>query len=207
MNLNNLGLKYETDKSSNWHNYLKYYDLIFNPIKDNKIKLLEIGIWGGASLLMWKDYFPNGEITGMDIEEKQYLKQDRINIYKGDQSNKEDLWALNRKYGFFDIIIDDGSHYGHHQKISFETLFPLLNSGGYYVIEDCLCSYNNTWNSDVKIMEYVKELIDAVNMNGKLGDILCANKERLRNEVKDNYISENIEYIFTSCGTVIIKKF
>ncbi len=59
-----LGLsKYYTDKI----HYLKWYDPLFSPLLDETVKLLEIGIYHGGSLLLWKDYFPNGQITGADL--------------------------------------------------------------------------------------------------------------------------------------------
>lgn len=204
--LNDLGLKYGTDKSSNWHNYLKYYDFFFKDKRDDKISLLEIGIWGAASLFMWKDYFKNGNIVGFDIEEKKEFESNRIITFKGNQANESDLIEVNDKYGSFDIILDDGSHIGSHQLFSFEKLFPLLNPGGFYVIEDCLCAYHPNWN-DINILDRIKQMVGEVNMNGVISnDRICANKEEAVKMYNGNYFEKNIEYIFVSCGTCIIKK-
>lgn len=207
LSLDEIGLKYGTDKSSSWHNYLKYYDKIFKEHREEKIKLFEIGIWGGASLLTWKEYFQNGEIIGLDIDDKKELEQDRIFTFKGDQSNTSDLDKVNELYGDFDIILDDGSHKGLHQLISFNHLFPLLKKGGYYVIEDCLCAYNTTWNLEINILDRIKQMVGDVNMNGLISnDRICANKDEAINLYDGNYFEKNIEYIFISCGTAIIKK-
>ena len=50
-------------------------------IKDQKLKILEIGIADGKSLLMWSDYFKNSTIIGIDIhkidieEKKDFAKK------------------------------------------------------------------------------------------------------------------------------------
>ena len=65
----------------------------------------------------------------LDIKEKQSSKITKV--------KKEDLNNfINISGGKFDVIIDDASHASHHQQISLGALFPHLNSGGYYIIED-----------------------------------------------------------------------
>jgi len=65
--LDELGLKYRTDKSSGGHNYLTLYERYFAPIRSERVKILEIGVLNGASLAVWEEYFPNGTIIGADI--------------------------------------------------------------------------------------------------------------------------------------------
>ena len=179
---------------------------MFKEKRSDNVKILEIGIWSGASLFTWSDYFENGLVTGFDIEDKSELKKEKINIFKGDQSKEIDLKKVNELYGPFDIIIDDGSHMGSHQLFSFETLFPLLNPNGFYVIEDCLCAYHSSWN-DINIIDRIKQMVGEVNMNGIISnDRICANKEEAVKMYNGNYFEKNIEYIFVSCGTCIIKK-
>jgi len=149
---------YKTDKkaSGDHHNYLEAYDKWFGPIKDKVTDLLEIGIlkhprvdmfpYEGASLLMWNDFFTNATINGMDINDHRGMNRygkDRINIYIGDQGNRERLKSLmeNDIRKEMDIIIDDGSHWMHHQQISLAILFKYLKSGGIYVIEDLFTSH------------------------------------------------------------------
>ena len=57
---------YDTDKGSN--SYLEKYEKYFGHLVKNKINLLELGIYKGGSLLMWRDYFKKGTIVGLDIE-------------------------------------------------------------------------------------------------------------------------------------------
>jgi len=117
------------------------------------------------------------------------------------------LIAAHKKYGKLDIIIDDGSHHGEHQLISFNTLFPLLSPGGFYIIEDCLCAYDSTWNINVNILDRIKEMVGEVNMNGKIPNSrICADKLDAIKKYEANYFEKNIEYIMVFCGICFIKK-
>lgn len=135
MKLNELAIKYGTDKSSKEHNYTPIYEDLFKNRKDKVLKVLEIGIKNGASLKMWQDYFTNSIIYGIDIE-KKIIEGDRIFTKIADQSRKEDLINALNNLKDFDLIIDDGSHKKEHQLISLETLLPFLKEDGFYIIED-----------------------------------------------------------------------
>lgn len=135
--------KYKTDKVQ--HCYTILYDNLFHQKRNDKLKILEIGVYLGNSIKMWADYFPNATILGIDNGEicpssvMEGIKTDRIYTEYCDQSNREDLQRIINKYGSdFDIIIDDGSHYQKHQQVSWGFLFPHLKSKGIYIIED-LC--------------------------------------------------------------------
>jgi cephalosporin hydroxylase len=104
---------------------------------------------------MWKSYFPQGLITGIDIYDKSLLALPRIKIYQGDQSDAAFLQRVSSAEGPFDIIIDDGSHIQSHIIASFETLFPILKPGGIYVIEDTQTSYWSTYEGSSVEMETV----------------------------------------------------
>lgn len=137
--------KYPSDKRL--HGYIPHYRRHFHPWRGRRIKLLEIGIGGhaekkgGASLRMWKDYFPRAEIFGLDLYDKSYLQEPRITILQGDQNDPDALDAIARRHGPFDIIIDDGSHVSEHIITSYRALFPHVTPGGLYVIEDLYLSY------------------------------------------------------------------
>ncbi len=145
--LTSLAKVYQTDKWG-YHFYTPVYEQWFRSLRYKPIRLLEIGVggyaksqMGGNSLRMWKRYFPQGKITGIDIYDKSALQETRIRIFKGDQTDRVFLTGLTQVEGPFDIIIDDGSHVQSHIITSFETLFPLMNPGGIYVIEDTQTSY------------------------------------------------------------------
>ena len=49
------------------HGYIKIYEKYFESIRNENLKILEIGIADGKSLLMWSDYFKNSTVIGIDI--------------------------------------------------------------------------------------------------------------------------------------------
>lgn len=68
--LDNLGQKYGTDKHSSYHNYLNKYDFFLSNLKDKEMNVLELGVFKGASIAMWEEYFPHATIYGVDIDEE-----------------------------------------------------------------------------------------------------------------------------------------
>jgi len=138
MTLDELALKHGTDKSSKYHDYCKAYEQLFQPLKSKPITLLEIGVYKGESLRMWKEFFSYGMIVGVDIDPecKQY-EDSRIIIEIADQQTYK-TWHKP------DIIIDDGSHNPDHFIKTFRNLWPSLNPGGHYCIEDLsVCNHCN----------------------------------------------------------------
>lgn len=168
INLNDLAIKHNTDKSSKCHDYCRIYEKCFVDIRLNKLNILEIGVNRGDSLRMWKEYFPYSRIVGIDIDLmcKSY-EEENINVEIGDQIDVEFLNLVCKKYNGFDIIIDDGCHRWKHQIVSFEILFPYLNSGGFYVIEDTHTSYEpgilGYDNAVVPPIQYFKQLVNQLN--------------------------------------------
>lgn len=125
-----------TDKSSADNNYLVHYDRLFSEFRDQDFNFIEIGVFRGASLAMWRQYFSSAAVIGVDIQDhcRQYARDD-ITVEIGSQEDPGFLADLVRKYPPR-IIIDDGSHMAHHVIFTFEALFPSLEAGGIYVIED-----------------------------------------------------------------------
>jgi hypothetical protein len=155
--------------SIKYSNYLSVYDTVLANYRDRKLKLLEIGVLGGGSLSLWSRYFSDISIVGIDIDAtcKQY-ERDNIIVEIGDQTDTDFLTELNAKHGPFDIIIDDASHFSKHQKITFNTMFPLLSAQGLYIIEDLHTSYwpqfGGDFCRDVGVIDFIKPLLDAPNL-------------------------------------------
>lgn len=173
--LNKLAVHFKTDKWGT-HRYTRHYQRHLQHLKNRKFNLLEIGIGGynragqgGASLRMWKAFFPNAQIFGMDIQDKSFVDEDRITTFIGDQSDPDSLNAIAEKIGEIDVIIDDGSHRSPHVITTFETLFPLLKDGGIYAIEDTQSSYWPEWMGSEDLdakdtsMGLLKRLTDGLN--------------------------------------------
>ncbi|MDQ6472091.1 class I SAM-dependent methyltransferase [Flavobacterium sp. LHD-80] len=174
--LDKLATIHKTDKNR-YHFYTQHYQKHFRPYKFKKIKFFEIGvggyenpILGGESLRMWKSFFPFAKIFSLDIFDKSFLQESRIQIFKGSQVDEKVLGAICEQVGEFDLIIDDGSHINEHVIKSFEFLFPKLKKGGIYVIEDTQTSYweeyggnSEDFNTKGTIYHYFKSLIDCLN--------------------------------------------
>jgi 23S rRNA U2552 (ribose-2'-O)-methylase RlmE/FtsJ len=165
-----IGLKYGCDKVSR-HRYHEIYPDVFEKYQNKEINLFEIGIDEGKSLKVWKEYYPNCNVFGMDIQNE--IANEDVTIFKGDQSNLEDLNNIISKIPKCDVIIDDGSHVAEHQLKTFYHLFEhLLNDGGTYIIEDIECSYwkpsNTIYNYEtghLNIIDYFTKLNHQVNSN------------------------------------------
>lgn len=135
--------RHDTDKNSDFHNYGRQYTNLIERFRYKNIRVLEIGVFGGHSLKAWRDVLPNAySIVGIDINpdcKKYENPDDGLWVEIGSQNNPEFLKSVCEKYGPFDLIVDDGSHFNTHIFTSFETLFPLLNDFGLYIVEDTIC--------------------------------------------------------------------
>ena len=137
---------YRTDKQES---FLSVYESLFSSLRHQPVALLELGIHHGGSLLMWRDYFPQGAIAGLD---QHAVKVDdpsgRIHLYQGQQQDTVllDRIASEVAPGGFDIVIDDASHFGRLSRATFRHLFDHhLKPGGIYVIEDWGTGYWPSW--------------------------------------------------------------
>jgi hypothetical protein len=195
--LNEIGLKYDSDKSSNYHNYLTLYERYLADIREKECIIVEIGILNGDSLKILSEYFPNSTIIGIDILDKSYLTIKNCKIIQGDQSDRN---FLNSIVDGVDIIIDDGSHKMSHQQISLGFLFKKLKNGGIYIIEDLHTS--------------LPEYFENINFKQSLFELneYCNNStfqflKNLKNEklLVNNYLDmSEIEYLKENVKTVDI---
>ena len=197
MNLIEIGKKYPSSK--NISGFIQLYEKYFSSLKNSKINILEIGVEGGDSLRIWREYFTNANICGIDIDKKDF-KIDNTEILQGDQSDKNFLKTLIDKYKNFDIIIDDGSHQAKHIIVSFKFLFPHLNNNGIYVIEDLQTSYFPRYggsrinlNKKKSSMNFIKSLTDTINY--EKNDRPFYKKSDFDGHIKSIYFHQNIAFI------------
>lgn len=149
-----------------WHHYFDIYSRYFEAYRDRPIRMLEIGVFRGGSLRMWKEYFhPDSTIVGIDIDKScaaHELAEQNVFVRIGSQANPDFLAEVSREFGPFDIILDDGSHKTHHQIISFGALFKsALKDGGCYMVEDM---HTNYWlkhvDSPETFIDVAKQMVD-----------------------------------------------
>jgi SAM-dependent methyltransferase len=175
--LSELSEKYGSDKGSiiedrmhrsGWphHCYTDIYDFFLSGIRNTASDILECGIGTnnpnlpssmgpngqpGASLRMWRDYFPNAEIIGIDIDPNIMFSEDRIKTFVVDQVSPYSIQKFKDEVKVeFDLIVDDGLHQYIPQLTLFENMFDRVKQGGIYIIEDCHGSYH-------KLLKYLKE--------------------------------------------------
>ena len=133
--------RFDTDKDAY---YLDFYEGYVGKWRTDPITLLEIGVRNGGSLLLWREYFRNGFIYGIDLE-PPCLEDPSIRCFRCDQGDKETLAAIADQIGPLDLVIDDGAHTGTLAAASFDVLFPRLKSGGLYSLEDWGTGYWSDW--------------------------------------------------------------
>lgn len=153
--LTRLADKNKTDKGSldhrpdsgwmGWvHNYAMIYEAHFDRMRLTAKKVMELGVWHGGSLRMWRDYFPNAQVYGVENDFSQIEGDDweRITLMKADGGERDSLADLVSKIGGeFDLIVDDASHKMADQQTALAVLFPHVKPGGFYVVEDCHTSF------------------------------------------------------------------
>jgi hypothetical protein len=121
-----------------WQHYFDIYHRHFVHFVGNKVDVLEIGVYGGGSLEMWRSYFgQKSHIYGVDIDSvcKKY-ESDRISIFIGDQGDRQFWKKLKKEVPEIDILIDDGGHSPEQQRTTLEEMLPHLRPGGIYLCED-----------------------------------------------------------------------
>ena len=147
-----IAYRYGTDKCPQVaHSYTPFYHRLLADKRKSFRKVTELGIGTkaqmgrravphyrtGASLYMWRDYFPNAQIYGADYMGNALFQDERITTLFCDERKASDLEAVIRNTGRnIDLFIDDGSHYGCHQVFACATVLPLLKKDVIYIIED-----------------------------------------------------------------------
>jgi hypothetical protein len=207
MTLTELAEEFGSDK---WgiHRYTPHYERHFAHLRDQEIVVLELGIGGyaregqgGASLKMWKWFFPRAQVVGVDVQDKSFVNEPRIRAFQGSQTDRRLMRRIVKRFGPPTIVIDDGSHQSPHVIKSFQTLFPMLADGGLYVIEDTQTSYWPRWKGSLNLddpntsMALVKRLVDGLNY-----------EEFLPEDYVPSYTDLNVVAVHCYHNLVVIEK-
>lgn len=149
-----------------WTNYFPVYERYFHKYRNKPVVILEIGVFHGGSLQMWKKYFGKDVIIyGIDINPRcKTLEEDNIKIFIGSQSDRDFLRYVKTQIPKVDILLDDGGHTMKQQIVTFEELFDHIKDDGVYLCEDCHTSYWQEFGGGYlrkgTYIEYAKKLID-----------------------------------------------
>jgi hypothetical protein len=163
-----LAERHDTDKGTT---YTGVYHRLLHHVREQRMRMLEIGLYNGGSLRMWRDYLPNTVLHGIDIDARTLAYQDEVTnaqVRLVDQGDAAALEAFVAELGGnYDFILDDGGHTMVQQLVSFDVLWPQVMPGGVYAIEDIGTSYfveygGGELDAPDTAMAYTKSLADAV---------------------------------------------
>lgn len=181
-----------------WLHYFDIYHHYLKKFREREVHVLEIGIYSGGSLAMWRDYF--GEycnVYGVDIEETTKIyEDDRTQVMIGDQADRQFWKEVKRKFPIIDIVIDDGGHLLQQQVITLEEVLPHIRPGGIYICEDVHGNLN-------QFIGYIYGLM--MNLNTASHDLELHVRGKL-NAIKPTQFQKDIYAIHVYPFAVVIEK-
>jgi hypothetical protein len=125
----------------------------------------------GASLRVWRDYFPHADIFGADIDKSILFSEPRISTFHVDQTSKSSIDNMWTEIGVedFDLMIDDGLHTFVAGRTLFENSIAKLSETGHYIIEDVaaleMLQYKSFFSQTAYKVEYVNLNRPSVNLD------------------------------------------
>lgn len=152
-----------------WIHYFDIYERHLSRFRGQSVVMLEIGVMGGGSLQMWKEYLgPDARIVGIDINPACKEHEDEnIEIFIGSQDDAVLIDSVFKTYPKIDIVLDDGSHMMKHMISSFELMYHRLNPNGLYIVEDTHTCYWDEYGGGLgrqgSFMEFAKRKLDEIN--------------------------------------------
>ena len=152
-----------------WIHYFDIYERHFCRFRNSSPVMFEIGVFGGGSLQMWREYFGAGaSIVGLDINpECKKHESDSIEVFIGSQDDPMVIQKILEKYPCIDIVLDDGSHINEHMISSFELLYERIQPNGVYMVEDTHTCYWDEYGGGLRrpgsFIEYAKGKVDEIN--------------------------------------------
>ncbi|MHB8521772.1 MAG: class I SAM-dependent methyltransferase [Limisphaerales bacterium] len=202
-----LAEQYQTDKREGEHGYTRYYELHLAAVREHVRAVLEIGVFKGASMRMWRDYFPHAKVWGVDRDPKaKQHEEERILVRIGDQRDGAFLREIACEAGSaegFDLVVDDGGHRMSQQRASFEVLWPYVRPSGFYAVEDLHTSYWQTYCDEAPFVGALKALVDDVNVHGKAQ---FANKLRNVKELELTEHERTVEAVHFYPSLCVVQK-
>ena len=206
MNLVDLVNDLKTDKNTS-HSYLQLYNQLLLAKKNSAQNVLEIGIGdfgekNGGSIKLWRDYFTNAKIFGLDILPitrvmDELINDSRVVLYTETDAYNEDFFIthfLNKNIRF-DFMLDDGPHTLESMKQFIKLYSQIMTNDGILIIEDV-----QSWDW-IEILEnvvpdHLKEFVKVYDLRSnknRYDDIVftidkskCLNKKMQKYNIKLN---------------------
>lgn len=195
MSKNNFKNLFENSKlqSIKLNSYFDIYENLFKEFRNKPITFVEVGIYGGGSLFMWKKYFhPKSRIIGIDLnpKSKNYEKYG-FEIFIGDQESEEFWKKFFKKVGKIDVLLDDGGHTDLQQTQTLLSSINNINENGLIAIEDVHTSYLTEFGNPSKssFVNYSKKIVDLINYRYSGLNKLRYKKNKITNFLKNNIYS------------------
>lgn len=139
----------------------------------DNVSILEIGVAGGGSLILWDSYFKNANVVGIDLYPQfDGIIPDGIDypVHVIDSTDPNDgEWIFDDE--MFDYIVDDGSHNIYDQIKTFDNYYPKLKVGGKYFIED-IEVFENVRIMEEHLSNHTYKFYDLRHINGRSDDML-----------------------------------
>ena len=155
-----------------YRNYFPIYEKLFSKFVNKKITFVEIGVFSGGSLFMWRKYFgKDARIIGIDLNsDAKRFEKDGFEIFIGNQSD-ENFWKVFfEKVGDVDIILDDGGHTNFQQIVTACCCIPHIKDNGILAVEDVFHSYGVSYGSKgffnpskYSFINFCKKIVDDIN--------------------------------------------
>lgn len=200
-----------TDKVTT-HGYQMMYGIFLVPYATAqfKLKMLEIGLgcdmgYGpGASVKLWKKTVPDADLWEAEFDRKCVESSESrgllngIKTLTGDQGNTTTLMEwIDKSGGNFDFLIDDGGHRNALILASFDKLWPIVNPGGLYVIEDLQVGRHSVYNTGGPVVaDVIESWIDEM--------VFGRDGENIRAEFPP--YPEHLEFIFCQREACVLGK-
>lgn len=157
-----------------WWHYFDAYSVELSPLAaqsrqglcDQPPGILEIGTWRGGSLELWREFFgPDAVVFGVDIDPgSAQFNGKHAQVRIGSQTDPGFMNSVVDEMGKLNVVIDDGSHRSQDIALTLEILWPRLEYGGIYIIEDLHTSYWPAWGGGLRrrssAIEVLKKLVD-----------------------------------------------
>lgn len=161
--LNEIGVECATDKSSITHCYLDNYEKYLEPLRDKEFVLLELGVASGASIKMWRQYFKNAKVYGIDNNPDCAGE----GIFIGSVTDEFFMQGVLDQIGEVFILVEDSSHVGWDMIKIFEFVFPKLKQGGYFFLEDTHVIYSPHYEQGSGAFNFFTGLVKDVDVAGR----------------------------------------
>ena len=155
-------------KNQHGHGFSNFYEKKLKRFKNNKINILEIGSFAGASAAAFVKYLPNSQVFCFDINISNFkYKSKNIHVFGVDINNEKRIKKIlntiftNYRFEKFDLVVDDGSHNLKDILTAFKLFFKILKKESLYIIEDFKHPNYYEYNNNLEHI-FVDEFLDNI---------------------------------------------